>query len=48
MDVYLVQHGAATSEAEDPQRPLTAAGRAEAGRFLAARSAAGTREEAPR
>lgn len=40
MDVYLVQHGAATSEAEDPQRPLTAAGRA-AVEDVAARLAAG-------
>jgi phosphohistidine phosphatase len=29
MDLYLMQHGVATSEGEDPSRPLTAAGRAE-------------------
>jgi phosphohistidine phosphatase len=28
MDVYLIQHGQATSETEDPERPLTDAGRA--------------------
>jgi phosphohistidine phosphatase len=28
MDVYLMQHGEATTEAEDPERPLTESGRA--------------------
>jgi len=28
MDVYLMQHGEATSEAENPERPLTEEGRA--------------------
>jgi phosphohistidine phosphatase len=28
MDVYLMQHGQATTESEDPERPLTEAGRA--------------------
>jgi hypothetical protein len=28
MDLYLMQHGHATTEAEDPERPLTDAGRA--------------------
>ena len=28
MDVYLMQHGQATTETEDPERPLTDAGRA--------------------
>ena len=28
MDLYLMQHGQATTETEDPERPLTAAGRA--------------------
>ena len=27
MDIYLMQHGAAVAESEDPARPLTAAGR---------------------
>jgi phosphohistidine phosphatase len=42
MDLYLVQHGAATSEAENPARPLTDEGRRTIGRlaeFLAARAA---------
>ena len=30
MEVYLVQHGEAKPESEDPERPLTATGRAEA------------------
>ena len=37
MRLYLIQHGKATSKEQDPQRPLTPAGRAEAGkvaRFL--------------
>lgn len=29
MDLYLMQHGVAAAEEEDPSRPLTAAGRAE-------------------
>lgn len=29
MDIYLMQHGVAAAEEEDPSRPLTAAGRAE-------------------
>ena len=28
MDLYLIQHGQATTETEDPERPLTDAGRA--------------------
>jgi hypothetical protein len=28
MDLYLMQHGQATTETEDPERPLTDAGRA--------------------
>ena len=43
MDLYLMQHGQATSDAENPERPLTAAGRA-AVQLVAARArAAGVR-----
>lgn len=43
MQVYLVQHGLATREEEDPERPLTAAGRAEVERVARAAAAAGVR-----
>jgi phosphohistidine phosphatase len=36
MELYLVQHGEAMSEAENPERPLTARGRMEAERVAAA------------
>ena len=35
MELYLVQHGAATSEEEDPNKPLTDAGRAASKRSAA-------------
>ncbi|MBL8661128.1 MAG: phosphohistidine phosphatase SixA [Rhodospirillales bacterium] len=35
MKLYLVQHGEAIAEAEDPERPLSAAGRADVGRLAA-------------
>lgn len=35
MELYLVQHGEAKSEAEDPTRPLTDRGREEVGRVAA-------------
>ena len=41
MHVYLVQHGLAKSKDEDPERPLTAAGREEAERVARAAAAAG-------
>jgi phosphohistidine phosphatase len=41
MQVYLVQHGLATSKEEDPARPLTPAGREEVERM--SRAAAGVR-----
>jgi phosphohistidine phosphatase len=43
MQVYLVQHGLAKSKAEDPARPLTAAGREEVERVARAAAAAGVR-----
>jgi phosphohistidine phosphatase len=43
VQVYLVQHGLATSEEEDPARPLSAAGRAEVERVARAAAAAGVR-----
>src|SRR4051812_34740274 len=41
MDLYLMQHGEATSEAENPERPLTEAGRAAVQRVSARARAAG-------
>ncbi len=43
MQVYLVQHGLAKSKEEDPERPLTAAGREEVERVARAAAAAGVR-----
>lgn len=43
MELYLVQHGEATSEQEDPERPLTAAGREAVERVARAAKAAGVR-----
>lgn len=43
MDLYLMQHGEATTEAEDPERPLTDAGRAAVQRVAARARAAGVR-----
>lgn len=43
MQVYLVQHGLATSKQEDPARPLTADGREEVERVARATAAAGVR-----
>lgn len=43
MQVYLVQHGLATSKQEDPARPLTPAGRDEVERVARAAAAAGVR-----
>jgi phosphohistidine phosphatase len=43
MRVYLVQHGRATSEEEDPARPLTPAGREEVERVARAAAAADVR-----
>ena len=43
MTLYLVQHGVAAPESEDPARPLTSAGRAEAERVAARLRAAGVR-----
>jgi len=43
MQVYLVQHGLATSKEEDPARPLTAAARDEVERVARAAAAAGVR-----
>src|SRR5215207_2747464 len=48
MDVYLMQHGEATTENEDPVRPLTAAGRAAVARVTAHAQAAGVRIESCR
>jgi phosphohistidine phosphatase len=45
MDLYLMQHGQATTETEDPERPLTDAGRAAVQRVAQrARAAACTAE----
>jgi phosphohistidine phosphatase len=41
MDLYLMQHGEATSEAENPERPLTEAGRAAVRRVSERARAAG-------
>jgi len=41
MDLYLMQHGEATTEAENPDRPLTEAGRAAVRRVSARARAAG-------
>jgi phosphohistidine phosphatase len=41
MDLYLVQHGAAAPEAEDPARPLTDRGRREVGQVARAAARAG-------
>ncbi len=43
MDLYLMQHGQATTEAEDPERPLTDAGRAAVQRVARRARAAGVR-----
>ena len=43
MDLYLMQHGRATTETEDPERPLTNAGRAAVQRVAERASAAGVR-----
>ncbi|HVH10533.1 MAG TPA: phosphohistidine phosphatase SixA [Gemmatimonadales bacterium] len=41
MELYLVQHGEARPETEDPTRPLTERGRAEVGRVAQAAARAG-------
>jgi phosphohistidine phosphatase len=41
MELYLMQHGEATTEAENPERPLTEAGRAAVRRVSARARAAG-------
>jgi phosphohistidine phosphatase SixA len=43
MDLYLMQHGQAMTEAEDPERPLTEAGRAAVQRVAARARTAGVR-----
>jgi phosphohistidine phosphatase len=43
MDLYLMQHGQATTETEDPDRPLTDAGRASVQRVAESARAAGVR-----
>jgi phosphohistidine phosphatase len=43
MDLYLMQHGAATAEADDPRRPLTDAGRAAVTRVAVRAQVAGVR-----
>jgi phosphohistidine phosphatase len=43
VEVYLVRHGEPTSEAENPQRPLSARGRAEVRRVAAAAARLGLR-----
>jgi phosphohistidine phosphatase len=45
MDLYLMQHGMAKAEAEDPARPLADEGRAAVERVAARAAAAGTRIE---
>jgi phosphohistidine phosphatase len=45
MDIYLMQHGVATSAEEDLSRPLTPAGRAAVERVAARAQAAGVRAE---
>jgi phosphohistidine phosphatase len=46
MDLYLMQHGEATPEADDPARPLTRAGRAAVAQVAARAQMAGVRIEA--
>jgi phosphohistidine phosphatase SixA len=43
MDLYLMQHGQARTETEDPERPLTDAGRAAVQRVAKRARAAGVR-----
>jgi phosphohistidine phosphatase len=43
MDIYLMQHGVAAAEADDPTRPLTDSGRATVVRVAARARAAGVR-----
>jgi phosphohistidine phosphatase len=43
MDLYLMQHGEATSEADDPARPLTVAGRTAVAQVAARAQTAGVR-----
>lgn len=43
MDVYLMQHGEAMAEADDPARPLTDAGQAAVARVASRAQAAGVR-----
>ena len=43
MDLYLMQHGEAVAESEDPARPLSAAGRAAVDRVAERARAAGVR-----
>lgn len=43
MDVYLMQHGEAAAEADDPARPLTDAGQAAVARVASRAQAAGVR-----
>src|SRR5918996_4408968 len=43
MDLYLMQHGQATTDAENPERPLTDAGRAAVQRVAVRARAAGVR-----
>jgi phosphohistidine phosphatase len=43
MDLYLMQHGEAMAEADDPTRPLTAAGRATVEQVAARAKATGVR-----
>src|SRR4030095_10020237 len=43
MTLYLVQHGEAKAEAEDPERPLTARGRDDIGRLAALLARTGVR-----
>lgn len=45
MDIYLMQHGVATSEEEDPSRPLTPAGRVSVERVSARARLAGVRAD---
>lgn len=45
MDIYLMQHGVATSEEEDPSRPLTPAGRDSVERVSARARLAGVRAD---
>ena len=43
VDLFLMQHGEAAREQDDPQRPLTDVGRADVGRVAAVARAAGVR-----